>query len=300
MSMSTPQPGGDREPLLITRPAAGGPPGDRGKDAGKPEAKAGGRSGAGRTTAKPTGPAGKGAKGGTPSGRRPAAGGGGKRPVTPVKVTQGRSWGPIALWTAAALIVAGILGFGTWQVYQSGLTWEDKAGKINGLVNYRKSEPDIMKPAQHAFGPQKYKQSPPVGGTHNPNWQNCMGDVYDAPIASEHAVHSMEHGAVWVTYRPDLPKDQVEALAKKVRGNPYMLMSPYEGLDKPISVQTWGYQLKVDNAGDPRIDAFIKDLRQNASVEPGAVCSGGITLTGTTPHDLQPQQGSTGNGMGGS
>ena len=44
-----------------------------------------------------------------------------------------------------------------------------------------------------------------------------MGDVYDAPIANEHAVHSLEHGAVWITYRPDLPADQVDKLAEQGR-----------------------------------------------------------------------------------
>ena len=66
------------------------------------------------------------------------------------------------------------------------------------------------------------------------------------------------------------------------------MMSPFEGLDKPISLQAWGYQLKVDNADDGRIDEFIDALRVNASVEPGAACSGGITATGTTPRDRQP------------
>jgi hypothetical protein len=100
----------------------------------------------------------------------------------------------------------------------------------------------------------------------------------------------LEHGAVWITYRPDLPRDQVDKLASKVRGQEYMLMSPYEGLDKPISLQAWGYQLKVNNAGDKRIDDFIGALRQNAAVEPGASCSSGVTATGTTPHDIQTQQ----------
>ena len=45
------------------------------------------------------------------------------------------------------------------------------------------------------------------------------------------------------------------------------MMSPFEGLDKPISLQAWGYQLKVDNADDGRIDEFIKALRVNASIE---------------------------------
>ena len=47
---------------------------------------------------------------------------------------------------------------------------------------------------------------PPVAGEHNAAWQNCTGNVYDAPIANEHAVHSLEHGAIWITYRPDLAR----------------------------------------------------------------------------------------------
>jgi uncharacterized protein DUF3105 len=115
--------------------------------------------------------------------------------------------------------------------------------------------------------------------------------VYDQQVASEHAVHSMEHGAVWLTYNPDkLGKGDVEKLAKKVRGQEFLLMSPFQGLDKAVSVQAWGYQLKVDSAGDKRIDDFIKALRKNASVEDGAPCSGGITETGTTPRDLGKDQ----------
>jgi hypothetical protein len=109
-------------------------------------------------------------------------------------------------------------------------------------------------------------------------------DLYTAPIDNEHAVHSLEHGAVWVAYRPDLPKNQVNALAKKVRGKDYMLMSPFPGLDKPISLQAWGYQLKVESASDDRIDRFISAFRRTASVEPGATCSQGTTTkTGTQP-----------------
>jgi hypothetical protein len=228
------------------------------------------------------------------AGSRPGGGGKGRRPVAPVKVNQGRNWGPIGLFTAVAVIALGIVGFAGWQVYQHGRSWQSRAGDISGLVNYRLKDASLNKGGQHAWGPIKYPQSPPVGGTHNFNWQNCMGDIYDAPIASEHAVHSMEHGAVWIAYNPDkLSKADVETLAKKVRGKEYMLMSPYQGLDKPISLQAWGYQLKVDQAADKRIDQFITDLRKNAGVENGAVCSGGITETGTVPHDLgkdQPQQ----------
>jgi hypothetical protein len=222
------------------------------------------------------------------------------RRVAPVKVQQDRPWGPIALFTAVAAVAVGIIGFAGYQVYQNGLTWQERADKISGIVDYHKTDPQSLTYQQHTYGPIKYKYNPPVGGTHNPNWQRCLGDVYPAPIASEHAVHSLEHGAVWIAYNPSLPKDQVEELAKKVRGNDYMLMSPFPNLDAPIALQTWGYQLKVQKASDSRIDEFIKALKQKAAFEQGATCSSGnmITETGTTPHDLGKDDPNAQNNMG--
>jgi Protein of unknown function (DUF3105) len=280
---------------------------DKGLDKGKdttaakaaPETKGKSATKSGGTKPAGTRPAsGARAPGGRPgSGGRSAAAtkSGGRRPVTPVKVNQGRPWGPIMLYSGVGLVAVLIIGFGVYQIYQNGRGWEDKANSISGLVNYRKKDKTFAQAGQHAWGPLTYKQSPPVGGTHNFNWQNCMGDVYDAPIANEHAVHSLEHGAVWVAYNPSkLSTAQVDQLAKKVRGKEYMFMSPYPSLDKAVSLQAWGYQLKVDSSTDPRIDQFVSALRKNASIESGALCSGGITETGTTPHDLgkdQPQQG---------
>jgi hypothetical protein len=160
------------------------------------------------------------------------------------------------------------------------LSWEEQAAQIDGIVNYRQTDPEMLT-RRHTEEPVAYPVRPPVGGDHFPVWQNCQGDVYQAPIADETAVHSLEHGAVWITYRPDLPEEQIAALADRVRDNDKMLMSPYPALDAPISLQAWGYQLKVDDAADERIDAFIEALRVNASVEGADItCAGGLTVTG--------------------
>ena len=280
MSISTPQGGGNRRsPSAVST----GSPAKKAAAGGKPGTKSAGTK---ATGAKP------GAAKTATSGK----GGGPRRPIAPVKVGQGRNWGPIALFVAVGVVAALIIGYGAYYVYKGSESWEDRAAGINGLINYRETRPDLMKGGQHQQGTIKYEMSPPAVGPHNPTWQRCLGNVYNAPIASEHAVHSLEHGAVWVTYRPDLPADQVEKLAAKVRGNDFMLMSPYEGLDRPISLQAWGYQLKVDNANDGRIDEFIKALRQNASAEPGVACSTGdyVTATGTTPRDMSQSQPGTG------
>ncbi|WP_433613921.1 DUF3105 domain-containing protein [Dactylosporangium sp. CA-139114] len=230
-----------------------------------------------------------------PAGKRPATARPAAKKIAPVKVKQGMSWGPIALFTTVGVLALGIVGFAGYQVYENGLGWHDRADQISGLKDYYKLDKAMVGQREHVWGPQTYKLNPPVAGNHNPNWQRCLGDVYTSQIASEHALHSMEHGAVWITYNPSLPADQVEALAKRVRGNDYMLMSPYPNLDSPISLQAWGFQLKVDNASDKRIDEFIKALRQNATLEAGTPCSSGdiITETGSTPRDLGKDGGST-------
>ncbi|HEX6681408.1 MAG TPA: DUF3105 domain-containing protein [Candidatus Limnocylindrales bacterium] len=159
--------------------------------------------------------------------------------------------------------------------------WEARANQIEGIVNFRASGTQLSQ--DHTWGPLTYDQSPPVGGKHSPVWQQCMGNTYDAPIASEHAVHSLEHGAVWLAYRSELPAAEVDILKNKIKGKQYTFMAPYDGLETKVSLQAWGYQLKVDDVNDSRIDDFISLLAKNTSLEPEASCASGNTATGTTP-----------------
>lgn len=119
----------------------------------------------------------------------------------------------------------------------------------------------------------KYDQVPPVAGKHSPVWAQCDGKVYDAQIPNEQAVHSLEHGAVWITYRSDLDTSSVKKLEKKVAGFNYTLMSPYPDQPDKITLTAWDHQLSVDSADDPRIDLFLKKFRLGEQTpEPGASC----------------------------
>ncbi|QKV93674.1 DUF3105 domain-containing protein [Streptomyces sp. NA02950] len=128
----------------------------------------------------------------------------------------------------------------------------------------------------HVRGKVKYAMSPPVGGDHNQVWQNCSGDVYDKPLENEHAVHSLEHGAVWVTYTDKASAKDVATLKARVERTQYSLMSPYPGQKSPIILNAWGHQLKIDKASDPRVAAFFSTFVQgDQTPEPGAACTGG-------------------------
>ncbi|MEZ4590886.1 MAG: DUF3105 domain-containing protein [Chloroflexota bacterium] len=100
--------------------------------------------------------------------------------------------------------------------------------------------------------------------------------MYNTPVAGQFAIHSMEHGAVWVTYNPDLPADQIVALQSIANGDPYMLLNPYPNQTSPIVLTVWDRQLAVDSANDPRIDDFIDRYQQVRGPESGAGCSGGV------------------------
>ncbi|MER6174597.1 DUF3105 domain-containing protein [Streptosporangium sp. NPDC001681] len=128
---------------------------------------------------------------------------------------------------------------------------------------------------EHTKDPVKYPQSPPVGGNHDPAWQNC--GLYSQPLRAENVVHSQEHGAVWITYRPDLPMEQVEKLLDLARGRDYIIVSPYPNLSAPVVASAWAKQLKLKGVEDPRLPAFLRAHVQGpATPEPGASCSGGI------------------------
>lgn len=128
---------------------------------------------------------------------------------------------------------------------------------------------------KHTSKEVAYQQIPPVGGDHSAQFINCGN--YTHPINNWEAVHSLEHGAVWVTYRPDLPKNQIDLLTKEAALHPYALLSPYPGLSAPVVASAWGKQLKMDNGSDPRLKVFLQAYLQGPQTpEPGAACAGGV------------------------
>jgi hypothetical protein len=119
---------------------------------------------------------------------------------------------------------------------------------------------------------------PPTGGVHKPTWQNC--GIYAEPVAAEYAIHSMEHGAVWLTYHPDLAVSELTFLQDMVRGMSFVILSPYPDQDSDIVLTAWDVQLQVESAFDERIEQFLDRYRQTRGPE-SAPCSGGIgTPTG--------------------
>lgn len=200
-------------------------------------------------------------------------------------VVAGRStpWGLIAGVLVVLVFAGGVFGF-AYSRYAA--NQEQRAAVAPFVPSQDNQDPSTTIPGvvvkqykggKHVQAPRQvaYDQSPPFGGPHDQYWATCTGTVYDQPIRTENVVHSLEHGSVWIAYQPDkLSEAAVDKLRQRVEGEQYMLMSPVPTLDSSISLQSWGHQLKLDRADDPRIGQFITALRTNRFTYPevGASC----------------------------
>lgn len=155
------------------------------------------------------------------------------------------------------------------KIATSGSTAEQTTttGELAGVITFN----DLTQ--NHVTTPVSYPQSPPVGGDHSPIWQNC--GIYDGTVANENAVHSMEHGAVWLAYRPDLGAADVEILRFLARGHTHVLVAPYTGLSEAVVATAWGKQLRLSSVDAETLKAFVQTYEQGPQTpELGVTCSG--------------------------
>lgn len=190
-----------------------------------------------------------------------------ERKKAPAKQKRDRMITRIVLGGLAAILLVGV-GYEVITYIMD----RDERRRPDNVVTYAYAGGD------HTAENVDYPESPPVGGTHDPAWQTC--DFYEGPIRSENAVHSLEHGAVWITYRSDISEEEIDRLRDVWGGDRFVLVSEYPDQESPIVLSAWNNQLEVESADDIAVRQFINYFRQGPQTpEPGATCSGGVTTT---------------------
>lgn len=156
---------------------------------------------------------------------------------------------------AAACTSSGGAGAPTTGAAISGVVFERSAGRSHrqGHIDY---------PGKH----------PPSGGDHNPVPITC--GYYDQQPPDEFAVHALEHGAVWIAYGPTVSAADVAALRGLTKQD-HVLVTPYAGMDTPITLVAWEHRLEVSSASDARITQFLATFRNGGTApEQGGACAG--------------------------
>ncbi|MDW4897879.1 DUF3105 domain-containing protein [Streptomyces californicus] len=180
----------------------------------------------------------------------------------------------ITIGVSVAVVAALVAGGGYLMAQADEKEKKDQQAKTSPVTGERSWDKLTQ---EHVATKVDYPMNPPVGGDHNQVWMNCNADVYTHELPKENAVHSLEHGAVWVTYNDKASDADVEALAKKVKATPYSLMSPVKDQKDPLMLSAWGKQVTVESASDDRVAQFFTKYVQGPQTpEPGAACTGGL------------------------
>jgi Protein of unknown function (DUF3105) len=161
------------------------------------------------------------------------------------------------------------------------------AGRPSADIPGLKTFKEVPK-QRHTTKRVTYDHTPPAGGMHWPptaegvyGWLRC--GVYTEPVPNEFAVHSEEHGAVWLTYQPGASAGDIAKLAALAKGQDYVLVSPYPGQPGTFMASTWGAQLTADTADDERLKKFVEVYAGGGQGgEKGADC-----IHGTLPADAK-------------
>jgi len=171
------------------------------------------------------------------------------------------------------LVLIAVLG---WQLYQA--QQPPKGGDPhNDIPALQAVKTYDYVGGDHTDKPVQYTETPPAGGPHDPVWDDC--GAYPAPPRNENAVHDLEHGTVWITYRPGLDAADVQSLQNKLESlkSGKWMLSPYPGLPAPVVVTVWNAQLDLTGPDDSRLPTFLRFYGDGHTAPEAAfaTCKGG-------------------------
>jgi len=156
---------------------------------------------------------------------------------------------------AVLIIVVAVLGgLAVWLVFY--------------LKNREQNLPGVFYPsvgAEHiplgSPPPTAYNSNPPSSGGHfraQANW-----GIYDYEVHDQIFIHNLEHGGIWIAYKPDVSAKAIEQLKEIVQeyGGSKLVMGPRFANDADIAVVAWTRVLKFDLSGEGLSDAETKQIQ---------------------------------------
>lgn len=171
---------------------------------------------------------------------------------------------PLLVWFLIPTIF--LMGLGVWFFSKSPSAMQqgkgdDKPGAVStpveGTVEF-----DIVSRTHIAQGTtgSGYNSNPPTSGPH---WNGpAKNGVYESPLADEQAIHNLEHGYVWISYKSDVGDDVKNKLKDIVKEDEWkVILTPRDANDSKIALAAWGRVLKMDEPDYDKVKDFIKTYR---------------------------------------
>lgn len=145
------------------------------------------------------------------------------------------------------------------------------SGLIAGWIQYSKVQgqslpgqliPDQGREHVGASHEHVYNSNPPTSGWHFPRPEEW--GVYKEELPDEVLIHNLEHGGVWISYKPDISEDtrkKLESFYEKFGRK--VIITPRAKNDADIALAAWNRldKFSVSEYSDERVEKFIKAFR---------------------------------------
>lgn len=104
-----------------------------------------------------------------------------------------------------------------------------------------------------------YNSNPPTSGWHYEKWKEK--GVYNEQQPDEAMIHNLEHGYIWISYRPDAAPEIIKQLENFYGFGKKIVVEPRKENDKIIALAAWNWLDKFDPAsGDSLNDDELKRI----------------------------------------
>lgn len=166
----------------------------------------------------------------------------------------------LIMWAVVLIVIIG-------GVYLFVLYLKHQDQTLPGVVYEMQGREHIEPGSKH----DSYNSNPPTSGPHYAS--PAPWGVYRDALPDGQLIHNLEHGGVWISYKPGISQDiaqKLEGFSKKYGSK--IIVTPRKENDTDIALTVWT-RLEKFNAGeysDERVDNFIRRLRNKTAPEPFA------------------------------
>jgi len=172
------------------------------------------------------------------------------------------------VWAAAGLVVAAVLGYALWVAVRPAAGQEVP---VMGSTDH----------VEEGSDPGPFNSDPPTSGRHyadtlEAGFYNEGDPATQTPFPAGYLVHNLEHGYVIFWYNCDRLEGQackdLKSQIQEVMGqvdNLKVIAFPWESIDKPVVMTSWGRMLSFDRFNSRDAREFVIRNR-NKAPEPNA------------------------------
>lgn len=136
-------------------------------------------------------------------------------------------------------------------------------GERPGTAQEDKGQQHVAEGSKQYGGPE-----PPASGEHG---QPIPWQVYKQEVPDMNIIHNLEHGGIYISYRPDLPADQIDQI-EKLFSKPYSrekfspikaIVAPRAANEAPVIMSSWTRSMKLDSYDEEKmVEYYLRNVGQ--------------------------------------